>query len=232
MGRVSGSGVKAWLAALATFALMALAPAAHAMLLVATPAVHTAAVGRARAHHLRHLRHRTSRAQFTRRRVDGRPAAPAPRTPAPERPQHRAALPRTTHERRHDGGHRGSQALPASAAFDPVMSESGRLEARQPGAWTSREGRVISGRGPPRPCAAASLPASSGRPLRSLRPAQDPFLFPLPIAPAATRGLGLPGASFVSSPTTFMEPVNGRSLARRPEGATACSTLPSDGEIR
>ncbi len=233
---MSGSRANRWLPVLAAFVLMALAPPAHAMLLVATPAVHTATVRRLGAHHRHHARRHQARAQLTRREQGTRPALPAAPAPSPARSPHRAALPRTTitqqNERRHAPGPRWAQAAPTASALDPVMTMAGRLELGRPAASTSREGRVTSGRGPPRAPGAASLPPSSARPRHTLGSAADGASSAVS-APAAYRTVTDPGVSlFGPSFPAASEPVLGRSHVRRPEGATACLVLPSYGETR
>jgi hypothetical protein len=225
------------LAAVAAFALLAQAPPAHAMILVTAPAVHTSAVGMgARAHRVphRHLRrHHGYRAQLRRRAVS--PEAPAPRPRTSHRQEHRAALPSTPRERRHQNSSRFGPALPAPVTGHLAILGAGRLDELQSQPIHSREGRVISGRGPPAECTLASLqlPSSSDL-IPVLRSAAAPARNPDPSRisiPAARAGAVNPQSNhphlfrFISS-----EPVSDRSPVRRPEGATACMTMPSCGE--
>ncbi len=221
---------------LAAFALWAQAPPARAMLLVTAPAVHTSATGahphahRSPHRHARH--HRAVRAQLVPRGV---PEAPAPRPRTPRRAEHRAALPSTPRERRHPQGPRFGAAMLAPVTRAPAPAGVGAVDQRQAPLPGGREGRVISGRGPPRVDPSSSLPlappAGPADPSGCL--AARSRIPPAPLAArraAAARSQSAPVASSLFTP---LEPASGRSHVRRPEGAAAaCPLPPSTGDLR
>jgi len=222
----------AWLA----FALLAWAPAARAMLLVAAPAVHTSAGGvqvrahRAAHHHARH--HGGASAQF--RRHPATPGVPAPRGPARQRTERRAALPVPLRGHRHAPTSRQGHVLSVSTVTTTGASIAVRLDALPDDSISVREGRVTSGRGPPRARLFASrLPASSPGSLLTPRSAAPPARSSDPTHPAVPTAWAVPrppaGGRAVSRPE-HPETVSGRSHVRRPEGTAACLTTPSSGE--
>jgi hypothetical protein len=225
------------LVGLVAFAVLAGAPSAPAMILVTAPAVHTSAVGTgARAHRVlhRHARHHHGYRAHLRRRA-GAPETPAPRPRSSHRPERRAALPSTPRARRHQNSSRFGPAMLAPIAGHLAILGAGCLDELQRWPIRSRAGRVISGRGPPRGDRLASSmhPSPSG-----LIPARRSS-----VAPARNsvppRSSGLTARADAADPQfdhvlpfPFIpsEPVSGRSPVRRPEGATACMTMPSCGE--
>jgi hypothetical protein len=222
---------------LLAFALLAWAPSARAMLLVTAPAVHTAAtnvhaqVHRAPHHHARH--HGGAVSQLRRSHSPARPPARPAR--APQRTERRAALPVPLRGHRHAPSSRHGQALAASTPATTGAPVAVRLDALPDDSISTREGRVTSGRGPPtvrllaslRP---ATLPGSLPTP-RSAAPPARPFHPTDPAAPTA-RAVPRPPAGSRALPRSVPpETVSGRSHVSRPEGAAACLTMPSHGDI-
>jgi hypothetical protein len=222
----------AWLA----FALLAWAPAARAMLLVTAPAVNTSAGGvhvcapRAAHHRARH--HDGASAQF--RRHHATPSVPAPRGPARPRTERRAALPVPLRGHRHAPTSRQGHVLLVSTVTTTDASIAVRLDVLPDDSISIREGRVTSGRGPPRARLFASLlpvsspgslltPRSAAPPTRSSRATHSgvPTARAVPHPPAGSRAVSRP---------QHPETVSGRSHVRCPEGTAACLTAPSSGE--
>ncbi len=226
--------------AVAGLALLAQAPPARAMLIVATaPAVHTAAG----AHHARarhplhrrlHRRGRAVRAQLTRHRAAARTAPATPRK-LPHRAERRAALPGPLREHRGPHGSRDGHAMTTPATLGPIEIAVRRLDQRQNETPSGFDNPVTSGRGPPRAGPAEDPLPGPARPTLSPRSAAPSIVssLPLPIAPPPDRTAPRPRvpAAFSILPVV-PEPVFGRSHVRRPEGAAACSDLPSRGEAR
>lgn len=218
--------------AILAFALLGPAPAARGMTLAVAPAVHTATADghlRVRHHHRAHRRH--LHAQFSRARVS--PFAPGQRRPAPHRAERRAAVPQALRRDRQGHGARDGQAAAASATADGFTAASRRLDGTRLESVPGGEGRVISGRGPPRARAVEShIPALFGGPSGHLRSAAR-----VGSAPAASRVL--PAFRVSPRPATsrppFLvsvppEPLPVRSRVRRPEGTAARLPAPSHGE--
>jgi hypothetical protein len=221
-----------WLA----FALLAWAPTARAALLVTALAAHTSAgVVHVRAHrpahHHTHHHHGPS-AQLRRHRAT--PGGPAPRSPAGQHSERRAALPGPLRGHRHAPTSRHGHPLSVSTVTTTAASIPARLEALADDSISIREGRVTSGRGPPRARLFASLlptslPGSLLIPRFAAPPARssDPTHPAVPTARAVPRPLaGTRAASRPKHPET----ASGRSHVRRLEGTAACLTTPSSGE--
>jgi hypothetical protein len=222
--------------ALLAFALLAWVPDARATVVVTGPAAHASAGGvhlrehRAASPRARH--HGASGAQFGRHHAP--PGAPAPRDPARQRAEHRAALPAQPRGHRHAPTSRQGHALLVSTGTTMSTSIAERVDALADDSISIREGRVTSGRGPPRARRFVSLlpaslpgslliPRSVAPPDRSSRPTHPA----VPTARAVPRPLA--GNHAVSRPE-HPETVSGRSHVRRPEGTAACLTTPSSGE--
>ena len=218
--------------AILAVALLGQAPAARAMMQVVAPALHTATPNdhvHVRSHHRVHHRH--AHDQFARARVS--PAAPLPQRSAPHRAERHAAVPHNLRRDRQDPGSRDGLALAASATAGGLTGPPRRLDGLRLVSLAHREGRVISGRGPPRARAIESQPpALSGGPSEHLR-----SVFRSGSVPAAARALpaprALPRPPMGHLPfTTFVSPelLSVRSHVGRPEGTAACLPTPSHGE--
>ena len=218
--------------AILAVALLGQAPAARAMMLVVAPAVHTATPNghlHVRHHHRAHHRHLHDQ----RASVCASPFAPMPQRPAPHRAERRAALPQILRRLRQNQGSRDGLPVMTSATAGGITGALRRLGGIRLVSIASREGRVISGRGPPRARAIEShTPTLPGRPSEFLR-----SVVPSGSAPAAScvlpasRARSRPPTShlpFFSSVSPELLPV--RSHVRRPEGTAACLTTPSHGE--
>ena len=218
--------------AILAVALLGQAPAARAMMLVVAPAVHTATPNghfHAGSHHRAHHRH--AHDQFARARVS--PAAPLPQRSAPHRAERHAAVPHHLRRGRQDPGSRDGLALAASATAGGVTDTPRRLDGLRLASLAHREGRVISGRGPPRSRALESQPpALPGGPSEFLRSVfRSGSASAASCALPAPRSLPRPPASrlpFITSVSP--EPLPVRSHVRRPEGTAACLPTPSHGE--
>lgn len=220
--------------AMAMLALVLLwqAPAARAMMLVVAPAVHTATPDghlRVRHHHRAHHRHLHDRLSCA--RVS--PYAPTPQRPAPHRAERRAAVPQILRRNRQNPGARDGLALTTSATADGATGALRCLNGIRLVSIASREGRVISGRGPPRARAIESrAPALPGGPSEFLRSAARSGSVPAPsrVRPAS-RALPRPATSHVPCfASVSSELLPDRSHVRRPEGTAACLPTPSHGE--
>jgi hypothetical protein len=213
-------------------ALLGQAPVARAMTPVAAPAVHTTTPdGKLHVRHHHRDHHRHLRDQFTRAHVS--PFAPLPQHPAPRHAERRAAVPRELRRDRQDQGSRDGLALASSAATIGVTGSSQRVEWIRRESIASREGRVISGRGPPPARALEShTPALPGGPSEFLR-----SVFRSVSVPAESRALpasrARPPLSASHLPffaSVSPELLSVRSHVRRPEGTAACLPTPSRGE--
>jgi hypothetical protein len=231
MNRARWSGLVALVAL-----VLSSAPAAQAAIVKPAPRVHTAAP--THRHAIHHHRHHPT-AAITAARPVSQPAAPA--SPARPHGRHRATVPALT------SGARPAPMARAGAGRAAVPAASGRLltvdvrplDLRQNAFPDAREHPVTGGRGPPRgsPHRAAddpSFPASSvvaphappGAPAVSVSPRRRLTTPSRTHRPSASRiAPGGTSGSFVRFPG---QP-HGRLHAVRPEGATACVTMPSSG---
>ena len=213
-------------------ALLGQVPAARAMMLVVAPAVHTAAPdGHLHVRHHHRAHHRHVHDQLSRARVS--PFAPMPQRPAPHRAERRAAVPPNLRRDRQNQGSRDGLPVATSATAGGVTGALRRLDGIRLVSIASREGRVISGRGPPRPRALESHTSSlPGGPSEFLWSAVCSGSVPTAscVLPAS-RALPRPTTGhlpfFASVPPELL-PV--RSHVRRPEGTAACLPTPSRGE--
>ena len=201
--------------ALLAFALLAGRPPRSAMLLVTAPAVHTSAGGvhlrahRAAHHHARH--HGGASAQL--RRHHATPGVPAPRGPARQRTERRAALPVPLRGHRHAPTSRHGHALSASTVTTMGASIAVRLDALPDDSIPIREGRVTSGRGPPRARLFASLlPASLPGSLLTPRSAASPAQSSQPTHPAVPTARAVP-RPLAGGRAVFVPNTRRRSLA-------------------
>jgi hypothetical protein len=214
---------------------LGLAPAARATCTTAAAAVQTST----RAHlpslaqHRRHHAHRRGGAGAqTALRASSTPTAPA--RPA-HRAERRAALPSQVRTHRHSPGSRQGLAMLMPSGTEVTSIAAQRLDDPSSRPVPCHEGRVISGRGPPRaPPLARLSPASSPGPDPSRRsPASAHPTAPAPSAPHPPF-VAAPWPRFGASLTPVVhspEPVLGRSHVRRPEGATTCISMPSSGDV-
>ena len=225
------------LAMLAHVAMASRAPTARVAEHVASPS-HTATTRhRHRWHRHRHHPQPASLAANHTRPL--RPTAPA--TPGPQRPDHRAKLPARAYDLRqwHASKASARRAAMPSAGCVMLLVTSRVLEARQNQAPEAREHPVTSGRGPPRGSPTREAPAS-----RRLTPASAPPFDsppasrrPLPttsrvnVACRPVRACSRPDleSRWIDPLCRFPRPAPGRLHAVRREGATACSSMPSNG---
>lgn len=233
------------LAALVTIGLVAVMPAAQAEIVKPATPVHTAATRHRHAAHRHHHRART--ASLGAGRIPSHPAVPAPS--APERTRHRATLPSLAHGPRHvtgpkTGSSRAAVAAPTGSLVTVMVHP---LEPRQNASPDTREHPVTGGRGPPRgspttpsadPPSSASARAPRSAPSCASAASLDPPCRAVGVADH-TRGR-LTGAHpdrASVSPDLLVFPFSrfsprwplGRLHAVRPEGATACFSMPSIG---
>jgi hypothetical protein len=238
MSRRSGWGRVAFLAVLGMAPGL---PAAHAAVTSPTVAVHTATA--VRPHPARHHRHRHATVLS---RAAGHLAARAASSVPPARParrspnHHGATLPRLARGMRHGTG---SKTAPQHAWMSSISAAGALLVVRAPAGETlvgdSRKGPLTSGRGPPRasptrpsrgrattaPASALGPDARSGALAADRKPRTHPAAHPVR-ADLPTAGERFRLAGFFLS---YPRPAAGRLHADRPEGATACSFLPSIG---
>ena len=217
-------------------------PAAHAAVGGPTVPLHTATAARnPRAH--RHHRHTQILARGA-DQVAARPCSGAPpEWPGPRQPnRHKATIPSLTHNTRHaprsNTGARHS-STPSSSTVITVLAARA-LEPHQDTGPDPRKHPVTSGRGPPRGSPmrlprgrASTAPASAFDPdarprasatVRSPRPPPPAIAVRARISAARTEPRR-PPVLFVSNPRSAA----GRLHAARPEGATVCFMMPSDG---
>ncbi len=169
------------------------------------------------------------RQQFGRRRTrprrSGAPRSRAPAQRAPRRPAGPAA-------RAPPCAHLAPRPRPVGLDAD----RAGRVDRAAPRSTLAddsisiREGRVTSGRGPPRAPSRASLLPPHPRP----DPSRSPDPRPPPLDPSTRSHSAVPTARLLPCPLAagravsrpeHPKPVSGRSRVRRPEGTTACSHL-------
>ena len=223
--------------ALLAFALLAWVPAGRAAVVVTVPAPRTTTGGvHVREHRAAHhsaCQHGDTGTHFGRHLAPS--GLPAPRNPARQRAEHRAALPIPPRGHRHAPVSRQGHALLVSTGATMSASIAERFDALADDSISIREGRVTSGRGPPRAGLFASLlPASLPGSFRTPRfaappdPPSHPTHPAVPITRAAPRLLA--GDRAVPRPE-HPETVSGRSHVRPHEGTAACLTTPSSGEV-
>ena len=217
--------------AIMALALLGQAPAARAMTLVAAPAIHAAVLDghpQVRPHH--RAQHRHVHAQLTRARVS--PVSPLPKRPAPHRAERRAAVPHNLRRNRQGPEWRGGLALASSATTGLQTGAPRRPGGIRSVSMVRREGRVISGRGPP--CARAlesHPPTPPDRPSEFLRSVRSGNVPAASCAPPAFRALPHPPTSqLLCFASVTSERLHVRSHVRRPEGKAACLPTPSLGE--
>ena len=207
----------------------------------ASAAVHTATPLRHRVH--RH--HRAPGAVLAANRLAPLPASAPPERPAPPHQRsHRATLPALAQGTRHAPHSRyGPRHAPATLADIAAGILAARtLDARPESTPDPRILTVTGGRGPPRgspsgPSRGRATPApASAEGSDACAPASPVAALPTHPHPYPLPRMGdvcLPGVSPGASPVSTGVPEVGscRLHADRPEGATVCYSMPSNGGI-
>jgi hypothetical protein len=203
------------------------------------PSARMHAAHRLGVHH--RLHHHIARTTLSASSDFGMPR-PLPARPA-SRPEHRAALPRLVRSPSdHNGGRTHARLFAgAPAYFSRLDVAVTPLAASQNETVTDVDDQVSASRGPPRAGPHSGfISRHFGRPVRfprspaaSISSSSIAIADIADVAPSRARAatfarLSAAHPSFVS----YQETPRGVSHARRPEGATACSFMPSFGGIR
>ncbi len=208
-------------------------------LVVPARAAHTDASARhVASSHLARARHHHRHALRVSRSFAPVAARPQPLSPARQRPEHRAALPRmNASTRTHSGPRDGQRALAALPRMPSMLTLAGGwFDPDRIQCILCQGGLVHSGRGPPRAGPFTSLPPSRAGGLPPFLLSTASFALLQSGSSDASRSRGVyRGVSMriaaVSSYrlTRSLEPLQRCSCANRPEGAVACSLMPSVG---